>query len=112
MSGNLTKKRVYGSVTHLDDVVGNQTVSLSVHSFQGLSVRALCETKHGPFVSIEPIRDVTNFVFVLNSEVEFVRRGDVDSSRTRRLVSIKEQGHAVRLIQGRFLVKAGGWPST
>jgi hypothetical protein len=100
MSGNLTKERIYGSVAHLDDVVGNQTVRLSVHSLQRLSVRPLCETKHAPFVFIEPIRDVANFVLVLNGKVEFVRGGDVGSRCTRRLVSIKEQGHARKANSG------------
>ena len=112
MSGNITEKRIYGPLTHLDDVVSNQTVCLSVHSFQGLSVRPLGETKHGLFVCIEPIRDVTNVVLFLNSKVEFVCRRNVDSGRTRRLVSVKEQGHAERIIQERFLVKAAGGPLT
>ena len=88
VSGNLTKKRIHGPVAHLDDVVSNQTVGLSVHSFQRLSVRPLGETKHGPFVIVEPIGDVTNVVLVLNGKVEFVRSGDVGGRRTRRLVSI------------------------
>ena len=100
VSGNLTKERVDGSVTHLDDVVGNQTMGLSVHRFQRLSVRPLGETEHGPFVIVEPVGDVTNLVLVLNSQVEFVRGGDVGSSRTGRLVSIEEQGHARKANSG------------
>lgn len=93
VSGNLTKKRIYGPITHLDDVVGDQTVRLPMNSFQGLSVGPLGETKHSPFRVIEPVGDVADFVFVLNGEIECVRGGDVGSGCARRLVSIKEQGH-------------------
>ncbi len=94
VSGDITEKSIYGPLAHLDDVVSNQTVCLSVHRLQGLSVGPLGETKHRPFVCIEPIRDVTDFVLLLNRKVECVRSGDVGSGRARRLVSIKEQGHA------------------
>ena len=94
VSGYRTKKGIYGPVTHLDDVVSNQTVRLPVHSFQRLSVGPLSETEHSPFRVIEPVRDVADLVFVLNGKIEFVRGGDVGSGRARRLVSIEEQGHA------------------
>ena len=64
--------------------------------FQRLSIRPLGETKHVPSVFIEPISDITDLVLVLNGKVEFVRGGDVDGRRTRRLVSIKEQGHVCK----------------
>ena len=94
MSGNLTEERIDGPITHLDDVVSNQTVRFPVNRFHGLSVGPLGETKHRPFRVIEPVRDVADLVLVLDSEIECVRGGDVGSGRARRLVSIKEQGHA------------------
>ena len=93
MSGNLTKERIDGPVTHLDDVVREQAVCLPVDRFQRLAVRPFGETKHGPFAVIEPIRHVTHLVLVLDSEVELMGGSDVGSLGTRRLVSIKEQRH-------------------
>ncbi len=94
VSWNLTKKRINGPVAHLDDVVSNQAVRLPVYSFQRLSVRSLGETKDGPLCVVEPIRDVANLIFRLNRKIEFVCGGDGGSRRARRIMSIKEQGHA------------------
>ncbi len=94
MSGNLAEKRIYGSLADLDDVVGDQAVSLPVHSFQGLSVGPLGETEHSPFFVVEPICDVADLVLVLNGKIEFVRGGDGGRRGAGRLMSIKEQRHA------------------
>ena len=90
VSWDLTEKRIDRPVAHFDDVVSNQSMSLSVHALQGLSVGTFGETEDRPFLVIEPIRDVTDLVSLLNGKIEFVRGGDIGGRRARRLVSIQE----------------------
>lgn len=108
VSGDVTEKCIDGPVAHFDDVVRDQAMCFPVHRLQGLSVGSLGQTKDRPFLVIEPIRDITDLVFVLDGKIELVRGGDVDGRRARRLVSIKEQGHANEVSDMGGCVPGGG----
>jgi hypothetical protein len=67
-------------------------------SFEGFTVGTFSETEHRSFAVIKPIGDVANSVVVLDSQVEFVRFGNLGSRGSWRIVTIKEERHAVRLV--------------
>ena len=100
VSGDVSKKRIDGPVPDLDDVVGSQAVCFPMDGFQGLPVGPLGEAEHRAFLVIEPVRDVTNLVLVLDGKVELVRGGDVGGCRSRGDVTVQEQGHAHQASDG------------
>jgi len=56
MLGRWPEKRVYWPFTYLNNIVGYETVRLSMDSFQGFTVGTLGETERGSFLLIKPIR--------------------------------------------------------
>jgi len=66
--------------------------------FERFTVGPFGETEHRPFAVIEPIGDVADPVVFLDSEIELVSLSYLGGGGSWRIVAIKEQGHAVRLV--------------
>ena len=67
-------------------------------SFERFTIGTFGETEHRPFAVVKPIGDVADSVVVLDGEIEFVRFGNLGSRGSWRIVTIKEERHAVRLV--------------
>ena len=67
-------------------------------SFERFTVGTFGETEDRPFAVIKPIGDVADSVVVLDGQIELVRFGNLGSRGSWRIVTIKEERHAVRLV--------------
>ena len=98
MQGRRTEECIYGTFAYLDDVVGHKTVRFPMDTFERFTVGTLGETEHRSFAVIEPISDIADSIVVLDGEVQLVRFGNLGSRGSWRIVTIKEERHAVRLV--------------
>ena len=67
-------------------------------SFERFTVGTFGETEDRPFAVVKPIGDVADSVVLLDGQIELVRFGNLGSRGSWRIVTIKEERHAARLV--------------
>src|SRR5688572_13751375 len=70
-----SRPRSLAAFLHLDDLVGDRTVRLTVHGRRGLLARRLDQTEHLAGALVEPVPEVVHPVLVLDGQVLAVRVG-------------------------------------